>query len=103
MGKPTKSTRDQINIAPTVYTALITSVLDYGCVAYGSASKTQLSRLDQICSTPTPTVQVEMGEMPLELRRHRIPMSRWVKWHGHDEAHPVMRVMQTCCYDGEWG
>lgn len=65
---------------------LIRSVIDYGCVAYRSASKTLLGKLDviqaqalRICSgafktTSVPSLQVEMGEMPLELRRIQIMM-----------------------------
>ena len=32
----------------TIYTGLIRSVIDYGCVVYGSAASTNLKRLDKI-------------------------------------------------------
>lgn len=64
-----------------VYQALIRSCFDYGCIVYGSATKTLLKKLDIIqsralknmlwSSPPTSPVNafgVEMGEMPLDLR-----------------------------------
>ncbi len=64
-------------------------------MVYGSASKTLLKKLDiiqaqalRICSgafktTSVPALQVEMGEMPLELRRQQIMTTYWVNLHGH--------------------
>lgn len=64
-----------------MYVVLIRSVLDYGCVASGSAARSLTRKLDviqaqalRVCSgafktSPVPALQVEMGEMPLELRR----------------------------------
>lgn len=63
------------------YKALIRSVLDFGCIFYGDASKTDLKRIDQISnkcirtavgflvSTPTDVIQAEICEPPLHLRR----------------------------------
>lgn len=64
-----------------IYVALIRSVLDYGSAAYGSASKSSLKKLKvvqaqalRLCcgaftSTPVSALQVEVGEMPLHLRK----------------------------------
>ncbi len=58
-----------------MYSGLVRSVLDYGCVVYGSAAETSLRKLDDIqhqvlrlCTgaiktTPITALQVEMGEM----------------------------------------
>ena len=59
-----------------VYKALIRSVIDYGCIAYDTASATTKARLDviqakalRICcgamvGTPKSAVQVECGQLP---------------------------------------
>jgi ribonuclease HI len=64
-----------------IYKALIRSILDYGDVAYSSASKSLLNKLSTIqnealrlcCGTPRGTaaltLQNECGEIPLHLRR----------------------------------
>lgn len=63
------------------YKAYIRSIIDYGCVMYGSANKCLLNRLDviqrkalRIClgamhSTPTEPLHVEALEPPLAIRR----------------------------------
>lgn len=73
----------------TIYTGLIRSIFDYGCIIYGSAAKTCLSKLDviqnqalRICcgavkTTPVTDIQVEMGEMPLRLRRDQLALVYW--------------------------
>ena len=65
-----------------IYKALIRSKIDYGCIAYNSTcTKQHKEKLDKIqaaalricCGamkgTPNASLQVECGEMPLELRR----------------------------------
>lgn len=91
----------------TLYIGLIRSVLDYGYVAYGSASKSVLAKLDKIqaealriCSgafktTSVPALQVEMGEMPLELRRQQIMMTYWANLQGHTN-HPTSKAIEPC-------
>jgi len=68
-------------MAHGVYKTLIRSVLDYGCIAYNTASDNTKSKLDKIqaealricCgamkSSAISAMQVECGEMPLPLRR----------------------------------
>ncbi len=61
----------------TLCCALLRSVLDYGCVVYGSASISMLKKLDLIqalrCitgaikTTQISAMQVETGESPLDL------------------------------------
>lgn len=89
-----------------LYVALIRSVLDYGCVAYGSAAKSHLKKLDviqaqalRICcgafkTSPIPAIQVEMGEVPLELRRKQLMANYWVNLKGHRANHPTREVLQ---------
>ena len=67
----------------TVYRALIRSILDYGAVAFDSASDSVKGVLDsiqyqalKICcgamrGTPLSVLQVDCGELPLELRRRK--------------------------------
>ncbi len=89
----------------TIYVALIRSVLDYGSVAYGSAAKSLLKKLDRIqaqalrvCSgafktSPVPALQ-EMGEMPLALRRRQLMTNYWANLQGHNDFHPTKEVLQ---------
>ena len=65
----------------TLYRSLVRSKLDYGCLVYGSASKTALAKLDpvhnqglRLClgafrSSPVESLYVEAHEPPLEIRR----------------------------------
>lgn len=67
-----------------VYRALIRSLIDYGCEAYDSASPSVKKPLDsiqyqalRICAGALPltsleSLQVELGEMPLDLRRQML-------------------------------
>lgn len=75
-----------------LYIGLIRSVLDYGSVA-----KALLSNLDKIqyqalrlcCeaikTALVSTMQVEMGEQLLEIRRHQIALNDCTKLKGHSE------------------
>uniref|UniRef100_A0A3B5PS67 C2H2-type domain-containing protein n=1 Tax=Xiphophorus maculatus TaxID=8083 RepID=A0A3B5PS67_XIPMA len=74
-----------------IYTGLIRSVLDYGSLAFGSASETLLKKLDiiqyqalRLCTgairtTAISALLVEMGEIPLYLRRLQLRLSYWKK------------------------
>ena len=65
----------------SIYKAIIRSVLDYGDVAYSTASSNQLKKLQNVQSealrlacgsakgTPIMALQNECGELPLHLRR----------------------------------
>lgn len=78
-----------------LYIGLITSVLYYGCMEYELASKTLLKKQDQyhalnVCcgakkTTPVSALQVEMGGMPLEIRREQISVVYWAHLGGHGE------------------
>lgn len=92
----------------TVYIGLIRSVLDYGCMVYESASKTVLKKLDviqyqalRICcgakkTTPVSALQVEMGEIPLEIRREQMSMVYWAHLRGHGENYPAQSILKPC-------
>ena len=75
----------------TIYKSLIRSILDYGCEAFYSASQRVLKKLDQIqykalkiaCGTFKGTslasLQVEYGDVPLELRREKCQLKYSIK------------------------
>ena len=89
-----------------IYQAMIRSALDYGCYMYGAASKTVLARLDvvqakalrQCCgafrTSPIPAMLVEMGEMPLWLRRIKLGLQYWVKLCGSNQSFPARCLVQ---------
>lgn len=41
-------------------------------------------------------LQVEVGEMPLYLRRKQLSANYWVNLRGHRDVHPTKQVLQTC-------
>lgn len=91
-----------------IYWALMRAALDYGCLAYMSAAECHLRKLEveqamalRICcgafrTSPTAAVQVEMGEMPLRLRRIKLMLSYWVSLQGHNDMHPGKAVLLDC-------
>lgn len=91
-----------------IYNGLIRSVLDYGCVAYNSAAKTTLLKLNSIqnqamrlCTgafktTPIAALQVETGEMPLEIRRQQIALNYWANLQGQRQDHPTQEILKPC-------
>lgn len=91
-----------------IYWALMRSVFDYGCIAYMSAAESNLKKLDvlqaqalRICSgsfrtSPVSSMQVEMGEMPLSIRRMKLMMAYWVNIQGQIESHPTKRTLLEC-------
>ena len=84
-------------------------MLDYGCIAYGSAAKTSYKKLEvvqaqalRLCcgafkTTPASALQVEMGEMPLRIRHKQLMMNYWTNLQGHSEDHhPTTKVLLPC-------
>lgn len=75
----------------TIYRSLIRPIMDYGAIAFDSASQTTLLKLTRIQTTAlriasgampgtaTAALQVECGEMPLHLRRLSQQMKHAVK------------------------
>lgn len=92
----------------TIYSTMIRAVLDYGCIAYGTATKSQLGKLERIqsralricCgaypSSPVSALQVEMGEMPIHLRRKQLILTYWINLKGQKDNHPTKGIMETC-------
>lgn len=78
------------------------------CVAYYSAEDTTLVKLDivqhqalRLCTgafktTPTAALQVEMGEMPLGLRRTQLMLNYWANLQGYGQDHPTQAVLNPC-------
>ena len=74
-----------------LYRSLVRSKLDYGCLVYGSASKTALAKLDPVhnqglClslgafrSSPVESMYVEANEPPLEIRREKLALQYILK------------------------
>ncbi|XP_027861616.1 uncharacterized protein LOC114137195 [Xiphophorus couchianus] len=91
----------------SIYTGLIRSVFDYGSIVFGSASETLLKKLDSIqyqalrlCTgavrtTPTSAFLIEMGEMPLNLRRLQLKSNYWCNLKGHDGNHPCQDILKS--------
>ena len=74
-----------------LYRSLVRSKLDYGCIVYGSASKTALAKLDPIHnqglrlslgafrSSPVESLYVEAHEPPLEIHREKLALQYILK------------------------
>jgi len=89
----------------TIYRSLIRSVIDYGSVAYNSAPDSTKKKLDVIqhkalriacgafCSTAAAALQVETGELPLDLRRSQQELKYAVKVKA-TEAHPAKSITE---------
>jgi hypothetical protein len=41
-------------------------------------------------------MQVEMGEMPLRIRRVKLMLAYWVNLQGHCDTHPAKSVLKDC-------
>ena len=86
-----------------IYRSLIRSVIDYGSIAYNSASENCKKKLDVIqhkalriacgafCTTAASALQVETGELPLALRRSQQEIKYTVKVKATDN-HPAKSV-----------
>ena len=78
-----------------LYCVLVLSKLDYGCIVYGSASKSVLRTLDEahhlrIClgafrTSPVQSLYVKAGETSLSLRRLRLSMNYVLKLYSIPE------------------
>ena len=90
----------------SVYSALLRSRLDYGCIVYGWAREGVLRPLlvihnqalriccGAVCSSSRSAVQVEVGEKPLLLRFNQLALNYWAYLQGHDsERHPAVEVL----------
>ena len=74
-----------------IYRALMRSAIDYGCLVYGAAAKMHLNKIDRainkqstedLCagamrSSPIKALHIELGEVPIELRRDKILLEYW--------------------------
>lgn len=97
--------------ALTIYRALIRSLIDYGCVLYGGASRTLLKRVDtlqnkaiRICigamnSTPVEALRAEAGEPPLFLRRVFLAKKFTLKSMSVVDSSLISKVCLLTCQD----
>jgi len=72
-----------------------------GSIVVGSATRSLLMRLEviqnqvlRICcgafkTSSAPAIQVEMGELTLELRRIQLMANYWAGFHGQNDSHPT--------------
>uniref|UniRef100_A0A3Q2ZQ74 Reverse transcriptase domain-containing protein n=1 Tax=Kryptolebias marmoratus TaxID=37003 RepID=A0A3Q2ZQ74_KRYMA len=91
-----------------IYVGMIRANIDFGCIVYGSAAKAHLLKIDNIqhqalrlCTgafktTPTAALEVEMGEMPLDLRRTYLEISYWLNLQGNGYDHPNLEILRPC-------
>ena len=89
-----------------IYQAMIRSAFDYGCYIHGAASKTVLARLEvtqakalRLCcgafrTSPIPALLIEMGEMPLWLRRVKLGLQYWTKISGSAQTFPARCLLK---------
>ena len=80
-----------------LYRSLVRSKLDYGCIVYGSASKTALAKLDPVHnqglrfslgafrSSPVESLYVEAHEPPLEISRNKLALQYVLKLKTNPE------------------
>ena len=47
-------------------------------------------------TTPVAAIQVEMGDMPLRLRREQLALVYWTNLKGHNSDHPSKNVLLPC-------
>ncbi|KAL2077950.1 hypothetical protein ACEWY4_025635 [Coilia grayii] len=92
----------------TIYQAMIRSIFDYGCQAYGAASSSVLKRLDviqskalRVCcgafaSTSTSALLVETGEKPLRLRRIQLALHYWNRLRERISTCPASSILSDC-------
>ena len=90
-----------------LYRTLIRSIIDYGSEAYDSASYVHKQKIDQLQSkalriccgamviTPVAALQVECGEMPLELRRRELQLQYAAKLEASIN-NPTSSIMKDC-------
>ena len=86
-----------------LYKATVRAILDYGCQVYGSASKATLARLDPIHnegmrqvtgafrSSPAVSLQVESGELPLQLHRELTTMKSKLNFQNNNS--PIIKLL----------
>ena len=80
-----------------LYRSLVRSKLDYGCIVYGSPSKTELAKLDPVhnqglrlslgafSSSPVESLYVEAHEPPLEIRRDKLAIQYVLKLNANPD------------------
>lgn len=89
-----------------IYQAMIRSSIDYGCLAYGSADRSNLCRNDVVqakimrtCSgavrtSPISAPQVEYGEVPLNLRRVKLALQYIGRVQFQVQSNPVRCLLE---------
>ena len=90
------------SICLMIYKSLIRSIIDYGSILYGNASKYELANIDRLqykairvslglmMSTPTNSLLVEAGELPLKFRRNNLTYKFLLTRIKRNEYDPVI-------------
>lgn len=93
----------------TVYRSVVRSILDYGCVAYGSARESTLKMLDTVHhagirlslgafrTSPIESLYVESGEPSLDARRKYLTILHVLRMQAYPE-NPSYHCLQTSSY-----
>lgn len=105
------------NMGLLFYKSLIRSILDYGSIFYGSATKTHLRKIEmiknkciRIClgclpSTPIVAMEAEAGEAPLEKRREYLTNKFIIKLHAKNSPllNKIGELTTLCLTHRYWG
>ena len=70
------------------------SILDYGCLAYKSASQAIRTCTEAFKTSPISALQVEVSDMLLRIRTDQIMAAYWVSFEGHGALHPTKATLQ---------
>ena len=95
-----------------LYRAIVRSKLDYGCIVYGSASSSNLKKLNSIhntglrlalgafCTSPVWSLYAEANEAPLEERRLKLSMHYFLKIRANPD-NPAYSAMNKFDHDAK--
>ncbi|GFW55897.1 probable RNA-directed DNA polymerase from transposon X-element [Trichonephila clavipes] len=95
-----------LHLRKRVYQAIVLSRIDYGCVAYGSACKSTLQKLDpvhhmalRICpgafrTSPVQSLYVNCHQLPLDLRWRKLSLAFYFKILSVP-SHPLQNVYMS--------
>ena len=92
-----------------LYRSHIRSKLGFGCVVYESARPSALESLNRVlnatlrtclgafCTSPIPSLHVDAGELPLNLRRQQLSLQYMVKLHSNP-SNPAFHCIFNSCF-----
>ena len=90
-----------------LYTSLISSKIDHGCQAYGSAAKSHFKKLDTIQATALPiatgaykgtqtfSLEVKCNILPLQKRRDEMTLDYWARSASLGSKLPINSLTES--------